>query len=369
MQTFAKKHKKQGSPVSVGNTSDSFNGQPSFVGSVLRHHRNKTGMSAGPQISKPGDSTERRADATANEMLRGKEVRPVLQSLPLKPVPTVCDGIEPGRPIAPNILKPFENASGTLMDSVRIHTGPSSSALAEKMNANAFASGNHIVFGDRRYAPETPEGRSLLAHELSHVIHGDSGVQRSSFGVESEDIEIDPGNVIRDSNLNYMMGDGTYRLIIYVSLDGTTGHAYVGLKHAITDEVHIRGFYAACTNCDSALHCSDGDILQMLAWVDGVVCDDTTTSYDTHESFEITDSDYDSALELMFQHQADPPSYRLAGYNCTNFVVEIAGAAGVSISLSGVDEPSDLRSWIDCLRSTCNPIQGRGPVLIQEPAN
>jgi hypothetical protein len=30
--------------------------------------------------------------------------------------------------------------------------------------------GNHVVFGEQRYAPSSDAGRSLLAHELAHVV-------------------------------------------------------------------------------------------------------------------------------------------------------------------------------------------------------
>ncbi|MGL4555758.1 MAG: DUF4157 domain-containing protein, partial [Gemmataceae bacterium] len=37
-------------------------------------------------------------------------------------------------------------------------------------NARAYAVGHHIVFAEGHYAPHTPEGRRLLAHELAHVL-------------------------------------------------------------------------------------------------------------------------------------------------------------------------------------------------------
>ena len=38
------------------------------------------------------------------------------------------------------------------------------------ISANAYALGRNIVFGAGRFAPETHEGRRLLAHELTHVV-------------------------------------------------------------------------------------------------------------------------------------------------------------------------------------------------------
>jgi hypothetical protein len=53
---------------------------------------------------------------------------------------------------------------------VRIHNGPAAAAAAERLNARAFTFGNNIVFGAGEYAPATPTGRRLLAHELVHVV-------------------------------------------------------------------------------------------------------------------------------------------------------------------------------------------------------
>jgi hypothetical protein len=61
---------------------------------------------------------------------------------------------------------------------VRVHTGPAASLAAKSVDANAFTLGHDLVFGEGRYAPHTPEGRRLLAHELTHVIQ-QGGVARS----------------------------------------------------------------------------------------------------------------------------------------------------------------------------------------------
>jgi len=38
------------------------------------------------------------------------------------------------------------------------------------LQAKAFTVGHDIVFGESQYAVEKPEGRHLLAHELTHVV-------------------------------------------------------------------------------------------------------------------------------------------------------------------------------------------------------
>lgn len=54
--------------------------------------------------------------------------------------------------------------------SVRVHTDGRAAEAARALNSRAFTLGGHIVFGSRQYQPDSPEGRKLLAHELTHVV-------------------------------------------------------------------------------------------------------------------------------------------------------------------------------------------------------
>lgn len=53
---------------------------------------------------------------------------------------------------------------------MRVHTDSNASAIAKTINAKAFTKGKDIVFGSGLYAPETSQGKQLLAHELTHVV-------------------------------------------------------------------------------------------------------------------------------------------------------------------------------------------------------
>lgn len=53
---------------------------------------------------------------------------------------------------------------------VRIHTNAQAAEAARLLNAHAFTVGHHIVVDAAQYAPHTPAGRELLAHELTHVV-------------------------------------------------------------------------------------------------------------------------------------------------------------------------------------------------------
>jgi hypothetical protein len=98
----------------------------------------------------------------------------------------------PGLTSAPPIVhqalrspgKPLDRATGTLMKSalghdfgsVRIHHDQQAARSARAVSALAYTVGENVVFGAGRYAPHTPEGRGLLAHELTHVVQQRSGL-------------------------------------------------------------------------------------------------------------------------------------------------------------------------------------------------
>lgn len=81
-------------------------------------------------------------------------------------------GARRGRPLESGVRNEFEPLVGRDLSQVRIHDDASAAASAEAANARAYSAGHDIVFGPGRYAPDTEEGRVLLAHELGHVLAG-----------------------------------------------------------------------------------------------------------------------------------------------------------------------------------------------------
>lgn len=75
----------------------------------------------------------------------------------------------PGEPLGAAARAFFEPRLGHDFSHVRVHTDAVASASARSVQALAYTVGRDIVFGERRYAPHTAEGKRLLAHELVHV--------------------------------------------------------------------------------------------------------------------------------------------------------------------------------------------------------
>jgi hypothetical protein len=64
----------------------------------------------------------------------------------------------------------FSRAIGHNFSNVKIHTGQEADRAAKAVSAKAYTVGNHIVFADGQYQPDSYEGKKLLAHELTHVV-------------------------------------------------------------------------------------------------------------------------------------------------------------------------------------------------------
>jgi outer membrane protein OmpA-like peptidoglycan-associated protein len=75
-----------------------------------------------------------------------------------------------GRPLDPEVRSQMEPRFGHDFGHVRVHTGDHAAQSTESINARAFATGSHIVFGRGQFAPGTEAGETLLAHELAHTI-------------------------------------------------------------------------------------------------------------------------------------------------------------------------------------------------------
>ncbi len=75
-----------------------------------------------------------------------------------------------GQALPPALRAHFEPRLGQDLGGVRLHTDANAARLTRSLGAAAFAYGSDIYIGERRYAPASPAGRSLLAHELAHTL-------------------------------------------------------------------------------------------------------------------------------------------------------------------------------------------------------
>jgi len=168
------------------------------------------------KIGSPNDACEREADRVANQVMRLPDRAPAESTLSTSSATPVihrrarpCPGALPGSqaefliqsqsaggeasasppgfegglraiqgggsPLAESTRTFFEPRFGAEFSDVRVHSDAGAADLAARVNAKAFTLGRDLVFGSGQYAPETPGGKQLLAHELTHVVQQRQG--------------------------------------------------------------------------------------------------------------------------------------------------------------------------------------------------
>jgi peptidoglycan hydrolase-like protein with peptidoglycan-binding domain len=174
-------------------------------------------------VNQPGDRFEQEADQVANEVMRmpdsqGTRRPPQIQRLCTKceedlhrveieqeeeenilqakaapghtpevspKIETYIEGIRGGGQQLPNSVRDFfEPRFGHDLSQVRVHTDTAAARTARAVEARAYTVGRSIVFGAGEFRPETNEGRSLLAHEITHTIQQGHGSSTSGQQVQ-----------------------------------------------------------------------------------------------------------------------------------------------------------------------------------------
>ena len=119
----------------------------------------------------------------------------------------------------------MDNAFGMDFGQVNIHTGPEAVQMNRQLGARAFTHGSDIYFNAGEYKPDSPRGKKLLAHELTHVVQQTGHtlspqVQRTpeeAGGLDSRMLD-QVARQLREA----MAGWGTDEEAIYSALSGRT---------------------------------------------------------------------------------------------------------------------------------------------------
>lgn len=90
----------------------------------------------------------------------------------VREVPSIVHDVlrSPGHPLDSGTRAFFEPRFGHDFSEVRVHTDAKAAQSAHAVSALAYTVGRDVVFGGGRYAPDTRGGRSLIGHELTHVV-------------------------------------------------------------------------------------------------------------------------------------------------------------------------------------------------------
>jgi outer membrane protein OmpA-like peptidoglycan-associated protein len=192
--------------------------------------RSNQALQAKPEVGRSDDPLEREADRIADQVVQGRGAPPAISIAPSATIERQCvecaaetddtmrrqendeeeedetirmkpaDGLAAGvggaqaarqaasalsgagTPLSQTLRAYFEPRFGRDFSDVRLHLDGASSAAAEAINARAYTLGRDIGFAAGHYAPHTPDGQRLLAHELAHVAQqapGGTGISGS----------------------------------------------------------------------------------------------------------------------------------------------------------------------------------------------
>jgi hypothetical protein len=109
------------------------------------------------------------AHSFSNMPLSGPPFVPAMQKEALgSSVPQVLTS--PGASLDPGIKTEMGQRFRFNFDQVKVHQDAGAAASAEQLQARAYTTEGHMVFGAGKYQPQLPEGRRLIAHELAHVV-------------------------------------------------------------------------------------------------------------------------------------------------------------------------------------------------------
>ncbi|WP_326698773.1 DUF4157 domain-containing protein [Streptomyces sp. NBC_01754] len=80
-----------------------------------------------------------------------------------------------GSPLDTETRVDMESRMGADFSDVRVHHDSAAHESAKGVGAHAYTVGNDVVFQRDAYDPSSPQGRTTLAHELTHVIQQRDG--------------------------------------------------------------------------------------------------------------------------------------------------------------------------------------------------
>jgi Domain of unknown function (DUF4157) len=186
-----------------------------------------------PIAGAPPQLRRKCADCEEDEAQRLQTKRPEASEAAATEAPGIVHEVlrSPGQPLDVPTRAYFEPRFGYNLSGVRVHTDGRAAASAASIGASAYTAGSNIAFATGRYDPATSLGRSLLAHELAHVVQQHLAHQNGSHS--------GPSIIQRDADSN------DYRQGYQDGLNGDDSHALPRGGDALTDydEGYAKGHY------------------------------------------------------------------------------------------------------------------------------
>jgi hypothetical protein len=152
--------------VAIGPVNDPLEHEADRVADQVLHMpaSQTVALTAAPQVSRKW------AQCEAGHEVQPKRADPARGPVGEAPVLVRQVLNSPGRPLDAATRAYFEPRFKYDFSAVRIHTDAQATESARQVNSLAYAIGTNVVFRSDTYAPDTPVGKGLLAHELTHVV-------------------------------------------------------------------------------------------------------------------------------------------------------------------------------------------------------
>lgn len=258
-----------------------------------------------------------------------------------------------GQPMGKSTQQELGGKMGADFSNVRVHTDERAAELNESLGSKAFAHGQDIYFNKGNYDPGSTEGKRLLAHELTHTMQQGGAIRRGIKKGGEEEEETIPSHptpvapttqpaaggaasanpfvaAFQDGKKGVKFsitiyadqpGSGGDRDAFELSLTGDVdvGHSFISLTKENDDGSVVTrtfGFYPA----------TPVDPLGGVVNVAGQFQNDMGHAFEKSKSKTLSEAEFDAALTYI--DSVSSRNYDLNTYNCTDFAIEAAGAAG-----------------------------------------
>lgn len=137
------------------------------------------------QAKRSPDALQRQPEAEEDEEVQAKARADSGFQAPARVSARIAALKGSGAPLGTSTRAFFEPRFGADFSQVRVHTGPEAQRAARGIGARAFTTGRDVVFGAGEYAPQSREGGTLLAHELTHVLQQGAAGRRDAPAQET----------------------------------------------------------------------------------------------------------------------------------------------------------------------------------------
>jgi hypothetical protein len=330
--------------LEVGAVDDPLEREADRVADFVMRTPAEAAPATGPSVKGAGDALQRKCERCEEDQKIQRKADGARAGGEVAARPLVHELLQSsGQALDPETRTFMESRFGHDFSGVRVHTDARAADSARSLGARAFTAGRHIVFGEDEYAPQTMEGKRLLAHELTHAVQQSSHVD----GARADVVRRTPAGrcgagltrtcaSTTDCGVSDAPGSGgaatSWQMSIKIDIEAekaedvepaTVGHVFVEFRTS-AGEVNTFGFYPDPAHPVNEFHPKQPGCMVHPDTVHAPCVDYT-------EQFTLSQAEYNAALDLARLFCKAHPEYDVLKFNCTTFALRLASAAGKSL--------------------------------------